>query len=94
MNIIESGPAGGVVGARLLAEKAELGNLITFDMGGTTAKASMVERGEYARADDFEVGGGILAGSRLLTGAGYLLKTQAIDLAEVGAGGGLSLIHI
>ena len=93
MNIIESGPAGGVVGARLLAEKAELGDLITFDMGGTTAKASMVERGEYARADDFEVGGGILAGSRLLTGAGYLLKTQAIDLAEVGAGGG-SLISI
>ena len=93
MNIIESGPAGGVVGARLLSEKAKLGDLITFDMGGTTAKASMVERGEYARADDFEVGGGILAGSRLLTGAGYLLKTQAIDLAEVGAGGG-SLISI
>ena len=48
----------------------------------------MVEDGRYARADDFEVGAGILAGSRLLTGAGYLLKTQAIDLAEVGAGGG------
>ena len=93
MNIIESGPAGGVVGSRLLAQKAGLGDLITFDMGGTTAKASMVEGGEYARADDFEVGGGILVGSRLLTGAGYLLKTQAIDLAEVGAGGG-SLISI
>jgi len=88
MNIIESGPAGGVVGARFLAEQAGLGDLITFDMGGTTAKASMVEDGQYARAEDFEVGGGILAGSRLLTGAGYLLKTQAIDLAEVGAGGG------
>lgn len=93
MNIIESGPAGGVVGARFLGEAAGLGDLITFDMGGTTAKASMVEEGRYARADDFEVGGGILAGSRLLTGAGYLLKTQAIDLAEVGAGGG-SLVWI
>lgn len=93
MNIIESGPAGGVVGARFLAEAGGLGDLITFDMGGTTAKASMVEDGRYARADDFEVGAGILAGSRLLTGAGYLLKTQAIDLAEVGAGGG-SLVWI
>ena len=71
MNIIESGPAGGVVGARFLAEAGGLGDLITFDMGGTTAKASMVEDGRYARADEFEVGGGILAGSRLLTGAGY-----------------------
>ena len=88
MNIIESGPAGGVVGARFVAEAGGLGDLITFDMGGTTAKASMVEDGQYARADEFEVGGGILAGSRLLTGAGYKLKTQAIDLAEVGAGGG------
>ena len=61
-------------------------------MGGTTAKASMVERGNML-ALMTEVGGGILAGSRLLTGAGYLLKTQAIDLAEVGAGGG-SLISI
>ncbi len=93
MNIIESGPAGGVVGARFVAEAAEIGDLLTFDMGGTTAKASMVENGQYARADDFEVGGGILVGSRLLTGAGYLLKTQAIDLAEVGAGGG-SLVWI
>ena len=78
--------------AHVCLQKRLAGDLITFDMGGTTAKASMVERGEYARADDFEVGGGILAGSRL-TGAGYLLKTQAIDLAEVGAGGG-SLISI
>ncbi len=93
MNIIESGPAGGVVGARFLGEAGALGDLITFDMGGTTAKASMVEAGQYARAEEFEVGGGILAGSRLLTGAGYMLKTQAIDLAEVGAGGG-SLVWI
>ncbi len=93
MNIIESGPAGGVVGAGFVAAATGLGDLVTFDMGGTTAKASMIEAGSYARADDFEVGGGILAGSRLLTGAGYLLKTQAIDLAEVGAGGG-SLVWI
>ena len=62
--------------------------IITFDMGGTTAKASMVEDGEIARAHEYAVGAGIMIGSRLLTGAGYTLKVPAIDLAEVGAGGG------
>jgi N-methylhydantoinase A len=57
-------------------------------MGGTTAKASMVEDGEIARAHEYAVGAGIMIGSRLLTGAGYTLKVPAIDLAEVGAGGG------
>jgi N-methylhydantoinase A len=57
-------------------------------MGGTTAKASIVEDGEVSRATEYQVGSGILAGSRLLTGAGYLVRVPAIDLAEVGAGGG------
>ena len=88
MNIIESGPAGGVVGAQALASEIGLSNIITLDMGGTTAKASLVENGEVTRSMEYQVGGGIIAGSRLLTGAGYLLKVPAIDLAEVGAGGG------
>ena len=88
MNIIESGPAGGVVGAQALARTKGLEKIITFDMGGTTAKASMVEDGEIARAHEYAVGAGIMIGSRLLTGAGYTLKVPAIDLAEVGAGGG------
>src|SRR6266545_1795972 len=88
MNIIESGPAGGVVGAQALARAKDLDKIITFDMGGTTAKASMVEHGEVARAHEYAVGAGIMIGSRLLTGAGYTLKVPAIDLAEVGAGGG------
>jgi N-methylhydantoinase A len=88
MNIIESGPAGGVVGAQALAREKDLGKIITFDMGGTTAKASMIEDGEIARAQEYAVGAGIMIGSRLLTGAGYTLKVPAIDLAEVGAGGG------
>jgi len=92
-HIIESGPAGGVVGAHALARKLELGDVVTFDMGGTTAKASLIEGGEYSRAVDFNVGAGIMVGSRLLTGAGYRLKVPAIDLAEVGAGGG-SIIWI
>ncbi|HEV8585645.1 MAG TPA: hydantoinase/oxoprolinase family protein [Methylomirabilota bacterium] len=93
VHIIESGPAAGVVGAQALAPKIGLGKLVTFDMGGTTAKASIVEEGEVSRATEYQVGGGIMHGSRLLTGAGYVLRVPAIDLAEVGAGGG-SLVWI
>jgi N-methylhydantoinase A len=93
MNIIESGPAGGVVGAQALARTMALPRIVTFDMGGTTAKAAMVEDGEVSRAAEYSVGAGIMIGSRLLTGAGYTLKVPAIDLAEVGAGGG-SLVWI
>ena len=88
IHIIESGPAGGVVGAQALARAKRLPKIVTFDMGGTTAKASMVEHGEVTRASEYSVGAGIMTGSRLLTGAGYILKVPAIDLAEVGAGGG------
>ena len=93
IHIIESGPAGGVVGAQALARAKNLPRIISFDMGGTTAKAAMVEDGEVTRAHEYSVGAGIMIGSRLLTGAGYMLKVPAIDLAEVGAGGG-SLVWI
>ena len=93
VNIVESGPAAGVVGARAIARQSGIEDVISFDMGGTTAKASLIERGEYTRTREYSVGGGIMAGSRLLTGAGYLLNVPAIDLAEVGAGGG-SIVRI
>ncbi len=87
-HIIESGPAAGVVGGAALARRLQEPRLITFDMGGTTAKAGLVEHGEVLRSEAIEVGGGVMVGSRLLVGAGYMLKLPAIDLAEVGAGGG------
>jgi N-methylhydantoinase A len=87
-HIIESGPAAGVVGGAALARRLNEPRIITFDMGGTTAKAGLVENGEVLRAEAIEVGGGVMAGSRLLVGSGYMLKLPAIDLAEVGAGGG------
>ena len=87
-HIIESGPAAGVVGGAALARRLNEPGIITFDMGGTTAKAGLVEHGEVLRTEAIEVGGGVMAGSRLLVGAGYMLKLPAIDLAEVGAGGG------
>lgn len=88
VNIVESGPAGGVVGAHAVAKSVGYKDVISFDMGGTTAKASLIEGGAYTRSQEYSVGGGIMIGSRLLTGSGYLLKVPAIDLAEVGAGGG------
>ena len=63
-------------------------NLITFDMGGTTAKASLIEDGEIGRTTEFEVGAGISLSSRLVKGGGYALKLPVLDIAEVGAGGG------
>ncbi len=86
--IVESGPAAGVVGAAVLATRLGEQQVITFDMGGTTAKAGLVEAGQVMRAEAMEVGAGVMAGARLLVGGGYMLKLPAIDLAEVGAGGG------
>jgi len=88
MNIIESGPAAGVVGVQALIRQIGIAKAISFDMHGTTAKASLIENGELSRALEYSVGGGVMIGSRLLSGAGYTLKVPAIDLAEVGAGGG------
>ena len=87
-HIIESGPAAGVIGAQALARRMGVADIVSFDMGGTTAKASLVERGEVTRTQEYQVGAGIMIGSRLMTGGGYALKVPAIDLAEVGAGGG------
>jgi N-methylhydantoinase A len=88
VHIVESGPAAGVVGVRALARQLGIPQAISFDMGGTTAKASLIENGEVSRAQEYQVGGGVMIGSRLLSGAGYTLKVPAIDLAEIGAGGG------
>ena len=85
---IESGPAAGVVGAYHLGKRLGMANLMTLDMGGTTAKASIIEEGEMLQAPEYQVGGGISVGHRLLRGSGHILRVPAIDLAEVGAGGG------
>jgi len=88
IEIIESGPAAGVVGCAFLAKQQNIGNIITFDMGGTTCKASIVVNGQFNRSPEYEVGGGIHRASRLLKGQGYVLRVPSIDIAEIGAGGG------
>ncbi|MGW7482340.1 hydantoinase/oxoprolinase family protein [Nonomuraea muscovyensis] len=80
---IESGPAAGV----LAAAGAGFPDVISFDMGGTTAKACAVRGGRPEVTHEFHVGGtGSFGGRR--AGTGVPIKTPAIDLAEVGAGGG------
>ena len=86
--IIESGPAAGVVGAQRLGEHAGIADLIVFDMGGTTAKASLIHANRYELCAETEVGGGAALGHRLIQGSGYVVQVPTIDIAEVGAGGG------
>jgi len=85
---LESGPAAGVVAALGMARQLGFENAIAFDMGGTTAKASLIEAGAVSRSREYEVGGSLSSGSRLMRGAGELLRIPTIDIAEVGAGGG------
>ena len=91
--VVESGPAAGVIGAAHLGARAGHESLITFDMGGTTAKASLIDAGRVVATDEYEVGGGISLSSRLAKGGGYALKLPVIDVSEVGAGGG-SIVRI
>ena len=86
--IIESGPAAGVTGALTLGRRMGVDDIITLDIGGTTAKTSLIEGGALTRSPEYEVGGGMNVGHRLLKGGGYLLRVPSVDIAEVGAGGG------
>jgi N-methylhydantoinase A len=93
VHVIESGPAAGVIATAELARRIGQPNAISIDMGGTTAKASVIEDGALQRTGEFEIGGAVSQGSRLNRGNGFLLRVPAIDIAEVGAGGG-SIVRV
>jgi N-methylhydantoinase A len=85
---VESGPAAGVVAAAaLVARQTGRQNLLSFDMGGTTAKASLIRDGRYDTTPEYEVGGGSSM-TRWTSGTGHPVRLPVIDLAEVSAGGG------
>lgn len=88
VHLVESGPAAGVIGARLLARRIGIANVITFDMGGTTAKGSMIEDGQVHITSEFEVGSQLSQPGWNMAGGGYAMKVPVIDISEVGAGGG------
>ena len=84
---VESGPAAGVVAAAIAAKQTGHLNLLSFDMGGTTAKASLIKDGQYETTPEYEVGGGSSM-NRWMNGSGHPIRVPVIDLAEVSAGGG------
>ena len=93
VHMLESGPAAGVIASSNLSRRLGLESVITFDMGGTTAKASLIENGSHSYTTDYEVGAGISLSSKLVTGGGHSVRVPVIDLAEVGAGGG-SIVRV
>ncbi|MDT7873179.1 MAG: hydantoinase/oxoprolinase family protein [Sulfolobaceae archaeon] len=87
VQIIESGPSAGLIGAKVFAEKLGYKDVISFDMGGTTAKAGAIVNGEVEITSEYEVGGRTHHG-RIVKGSGYPVRFPFVDLAEVSAGGG------
>ncbi len=85
--IVESGPASGVIGAAYVGRALGIANVLSFDMGGTTAKAGTVFDGEPEVAGEFEAAGRTHSG-RAVKGSGYPVRFPFVDLAEVSAGGG------
>ncbi len=84
VHLIESGPAAGVIATAALGAAEDLGNLIAFDMGGTTAKVGVIEDGQPRLSTEFYA-------DRFVDGrdvGGYPINSPDIDLIEIGAGGG------
>ncbi len=83
IRIIESGPAAGVLTVARYADAAGTGNILSFDMGGTTAKLCLIEDGRPSLASQFEVDT-----IHLKKNSGLPINIPAVDLVEIGAGGG------
>jgi len=79
VRMMESGPVGGTIAAAYVGKKVGYENVVAFDMGGTTAKVSVVERGEMKVTDGYFIGGYEM---------GYPLQLPVVDVFEIGAGGG------
>jgi N-methylhydantoinase A len=85
--LVESGPASGVIAAASVGAAIGVANVLSFDMGGTTAKAGTIIGGEPEIAYEFEAAGSTHSG-RASKGSGYPVRFPFVDLAEVSAGGG------
>ena len=86
-SLIESGPASGAIAAAFLGRALGLANVLSFDMGGTTAKAGAILGGAPEVSAGFEAAGSTHSG-RTVKGSGYPVRFPFVDLAEVSAGGG------
>jgi N-methylhydantoinase A len=86
--MVESGPAAGVIAAAHLGSTVGRADLLSFDMGGTTAKVGLIRDGAPSVTKDYQVGGHASAGIGALSLSGYPVRTPVVDLVEIGAGGG------
>ena len=84
VRLLESGPAAGALAAAFYGEEAGFSDVLSFDMGGTTAKACLIDGGEPQTSTDFEVA----RVYRFKKGSGLPVKTSVIEMIEIGAGGG------
>jgi N-methylhydantoinase A len=84
VGMLESGPAAGAIAAAFFGHEDSGGDLLAFDMGGTTAKLSLVEGGEPLTAYSFEAA----RQKRFIEGSGFPIRISTIELIEIGAGGG------
>ncbi len=84
VRLVESGPAAGAMAAAYYGEALGYGDLLSFDMGGTTAKLCLITGGRPSHTTEFEVA----REHRFKKGSGLILKVPAIDMIEIGAGGG------
>jgi N-methylhydantoinase A len=84
IRLVESGPAGGAILASTIARQCGLDEVLSFDMGGTTAKICLLSDGEPERARKFE----IARAYRDMKGSGLPMRIPVIEMVEIGAGGG------
>lgn len=84
IRLVESGPAAGALAGSWFARRLGIDRLLCFDMGGTTAKACLIENGEPELTNTFEVA----RAYRFKKGSGFPVSVPSVDLVEIGAGGG------
>lgn len=89
IRLVESGPAGGAVLAAHVAEQCRADSVLSFDMGGTTAKLCLIDHYRPQQARHFE----IARASRFMKGSGMPVRIPVIEMIEIGAGGG-SIAHV
>lgn len=84
IRLVESGPSGGAILASRIAGQRNIGEVLSFDMGGTTAKVCLIENGAPRTSRSFEID----RAERFLKGSGIPARIPVIDMIEIGAGGG------
>ena len=89
IRLVESGPAGGAILAAHIARELKEDRLVSFDMGGTTAKICLIDDAEPLLSREFEID----RAHRFMKGSGTPVKIPVIEMVEIGAGGG-SIAHV